>query len=127
MSFHKMTDELIGRMTGGAILGLDGGIWASTPGFYGNSLEFSQIAAAFEPQSEARYKGLQFQNDLYVITSLSFTDNIIVAQKSSSSLVVAKCDNCLVLGYHDEQMTFDECYQAVKELAEKLRSPETDA
>lgn len=124
MSFHKMTDRLIGRMTGGAIIGFDGGIWASTPGFYGNPIEFSAIAAAFQPQSDAKYKGIQFQGDLYVITSL--TDDIIVAQKSSSSLIVAKCINCLVLGYHDEQMSYSECYQAVTELARDLRNPEND-
>ncbi|KAK8883008.1 profilin, required for normal timing of actin polymerization in response to thermal stress [Tritrichomonas musculus] len=125
MSFHKMTDCLIGQMTGGAIIGFDGGIWASTPGFYGNPMEFYLIAAAFQPQSDAKYKGLQFQGDLYVITSL--TDDIIVAQKSSSSLIIAKCINCLVLGYHDEQMPYNECYQAVTELAQILRNPENDS
>lgn len=122
-----MTDRLIGRMTGGAIIGFDGGIWASTPGFYGNPIEFSVIAAAFQPQSDAKYKGLQFQGDLYVITSLACNNNVIVAQKSSSSLIVAKCINCLVLGYHDEQMSFSECFNAVTELAQALRNPENDA
>ena len=80
MFMLKLTDSLIGSVTGGAVIGLDGGIWATTPGFYGNPLEFAAIAMAFTPGSDAPYHGIVFQNELYVVTSMS--DSVIVEEQS---------------------------------------------
>lgn len=115
----KVTDSLIGKVTGGAVIGWDGGIWATTPGFYGNPSEFATIASAFSPNSEAAYKGIYFQGELYVITSI--TDDTIVAQKSSHSIVASRCRKCIVVGFHDDQMSFEKCFNAVCELAQSLR------
>lgn len=124
MSMLKMTDTLIGHVTGGAVIGLDGGIWATTPGFYGNTIEFGALAAAFAPKSDAPYRGVEFQGERYVITSL--TDDVIVAQKSSHGLVAAKCNKCIVIGFHDDQMSANKCYEAVTRLAATLRERSID-
>ena len=116
----KLTDSLIGKVTGGAVIGLDGGIWATTPGFYGNPSEFATLASAFNPNSEAAYKGIDFQGELYVVTSLS--DDTLVAQKSSQSLVAARCQKCIVVGFNDDPMSFEKCVNAVNMLAESIRS-----
>jgi hypothetical protein len=124
MALLTVTDCLIGKVTGGVITGLDGGIWSSTPGFYGNPMEFANMANAFEPNSNARYKGIIFQNELYVITSID--DQSIVAQRSNHSLIMLKCPECLVIGFHDEQMPYNKCFQAISDLAQRLRSSELD-
>lgn len=102
------------------MIGLDGGIWATTPGFYGNPSEFAALASAFDTNSEAAYKGIDFQGELYVITSL--TDDVVVAQKSNHSLVAARCQKCIVVGFNDDQMAFEKCFSAVNMLAESIRS-----
>ena len=124
MSMLRMTDTLIGRVTGGAVIGLDGGIWATTPGFYGNAAEFAALAAAFAPKSDAPYKGVEFQGERYVLTSI--TSDTIVAQKSSHGLVAALCNKCIVVGFHDDQMPADRCYQAVTGLAATLKEQPID-
>ena len=124
MFMLKLTDSLIGSVTGGAVIGLDGGIWATTPGFYGNPLEFAAIAMAFTPGSDAPYHGIVFQNELYVVTSM--TDSVIVAQKSNHNLVAAKCNKCVVVGYHEDQASFNKCYDAVIRLAEMLKEKTID-
>jgi hypothetical protein len=125
MALLTLTDVLIGKVTGGAVIGLDGGIWSATPGFYGNPVEFAKIATAFKPNSDAPYKGMTFLGELYVITSIS--EDTIVAQRSNHSLVVTRCQKCLVIGFHDEQVPYTKCFQAVNDLAARLRTPEMEA
>ena len=124
MSLFTVTDSLIGKVTGGAIFGPDGGIWSATQGFYGNQKEFSAFATAFLPNSDALYKGLTFQNELYVVTSVS--KEIVVAQKNNTHLVIANCNRCFVAGFHDEQISFSTCYDAIASLANAINSHQYD-
>jgi profilin len=125
MALLKLTDSLMGKVTGGVVIGLDGGIWATTPGFHGNPAETAVIAQAFFPHSGASYSGLTFQKDVYVITTNS--PDLIIAQRSGHDLIIAKCPRCIVVAFHDEQLTYAKCYEAVMALAERLRSPEFEA
>jgi profilin len=125
MSILKLTDSLVGKVTGGAVIGLDGGIWATTPGFYGNPAETAVIAQAFAPKSSAPYQGLALQKDLYVITTM--TPDLIIAQRANHDLFVARCPRCFVIAFRDEQMNFAQARDAVLSLAETLRAPEFEA
>ncbi|OHT10384.1 profilin [Tritrichomonas foetus] len=124
MNFLKLTDSLLGNVTGGAIIGFDGGIWAATPGFYGNHSELSRFESAFSPNSDAKLKGIHFMNDLYMITKCE--ENVFIAQNSTRGLVAAKCENCIVVGFHDELIPFVNCLKAVTSLANRLRNSEYD-
>ena len=117
MSFSNV-DCLIGKVTGGSIIGLDGGTWASTPGFYGSTSEFSLFKEAFNPSSEMIFKGIVFLGETYVVTDIS--SEVVVAKKGTNSLVIVKCVNCLVIGYHDDSIKFETCYKAVVDLAHTL-------
>lgn len=119
MFFRKLTDSLIGSVTGGAVIGFDGCIWSSTPGFYGNPAEFAIIATIFNPHSEAAYKGILFLGELYVLTFIS--EHTIIAQKNNHFIVLARCPKCLVFGYHDEQVPYEKCYKAVCMVAQQIR------
>ena len=118
MSLLQYTDSLIGKVTGGAICGFDGSIWSATPGFYGDSSEFRKFIDSFNPRSPISYNGLRFQNENYVITSI--TDQKLIAQKSSSHVICIKCPKCYVIGYHDELIPPDICYNALDILAQAL-------
>lgn len=117
MSFSNV-DYLIGKVTGGSIIGLDGGIWASTPGFYGSTAEFAHFKEAFDPQSEKIFKGIDFLGETYVVTDIN--PECVVAKKGTNSLVIVKRKNCIVLGYNDDQIKFETCYKAVFDLAHSL-------
>jgi hypothetical protein len=125
MTVLTLTDSLIGKVTGGAITGLDGGIWSATPGFYPNPTEFAKIVTAFKPNSDAPYKGITFQGEPYILTMI--TEDALVAQRSNHAVIIAKCPRCLVFGFHDEQMPYAKCFQAVSELAARLRTPEMES
>jgi len=112
-------DPLIGRVTGGAIIGFDGGIWATTPGFYGSTSEFSQFRNIFVPNSEMIYKGVLFMGETYVVTNIK--SDSVVAKKGTSSLVIAKCKDCIVLGFNDNQIKFETCQKAVMDLASRIK------
>ncbi|EAY21260.1 hypothetical protein TVAG_166350 [Trichomonas vaginalis G3] len=111
-------DFLIGKVTGGCIIGLDGGIWASTPGFYGSTAEFSHFKDAFDPQSEMIFKGIVFLGETYVVTDIN--PEYVVAKKGANSLVIVKRPTCIVLGYNDDQIKFETCFNAVTKLAQSL-------
>jgi hypothetical protein len=121
MALLKWTDSLIGSVSGGAIIGPDGAIWAATPGFYGNPSEFAVMSetARLGAESEAACKGFKFQGELYVVTSI--TPERVIAQKMGHGIVIARCPKCLVVGFHDEQLTLAKCQEAVMKLAENLR------
>jgi hypothetical protein len=125
MSLLKLSDPLIGKVTGGAVTGLNGTIWSTTPGFYGNPKEFAKIAMAFKPNSECHCKGIPFQGETYLITVID--GDIIVAQHSNHSLVVAKCPKCLIFGFHDDRIPYAKCAQAVSDLAARFRTSDMDA
>ena len=118
MSFSNV-DCLIGKVTGGSIIGLDGGTWASTPGFYGSTSEFSLFKEAFNPSSEMIFKGIVFLGETYVVTDIN--SKVVVAKKGTNSLVIVKCENCLVIGYHDDSIKFQSCYDAVVNLASSIQ------
>jgi hypothetical protein len=89
-SYHGSVEadcHLIRKVIGYAIIGYDGDIWSVRPGFYGNPVEFAQIVTVFKPISDRTYKGLTFQNELYVNTTI--TDDTSVAQRSHHNIVVA--------------------------------------
>jgi profilin len=125
MSLVKLTDCLLGKVTAGAIIGLDGGIWATTPGFFGDSHEMLAIATACASNSNAFYKGLTFLNELYVLTAIR--DDTIVAERSGKHVILAQCPRCIVLGFQNEFTSFAKCSEAVRHLAELLRSPEFES
>jgi hypothetical protein len=125
MSLLKLSDPLMGKVTGGAVTALNGTIWSTTPGFYGNPREFARIATAFKPNSEPYCKGITFQGEAYLITAID--SDLIVAQHSNHSLVVAKCPKCLIFGFHDDRIPYAKCAQAVSELAAHFRASNMDA
>ena len=119
MSYLSLIETLIGRVTGGAIIGMDGGIWASTPGFYGSTFEFSNFRQIFFPNSELIYKGILFMGELFVVTDIK--KDIVIAKKGTITLIVSKCKDCIVLGYNDNQIKFETCFKAVNELCQQIK------
>lgn len=109
--------SLIGKVTGGAIIGEDGGIYDATPGFYGLTEEFNQFKEAFQPSSKLVFKGIVFLGETYIVTGIK--ENTVIAKKGTNTLIIIKCPRCLIIGFHDDQINFDDCYQAMTELASR--------
>jgi hypothetical protein len=121
----KLTHSLIRKVTGGAVIGPDGGIWSTTSRFYGNHNEFSMLTTVFKSQSDASYKAISFQNKLYVITTA--TDDVIIAQRSNHSIVIVKCLRCFVVGFDDDKISFSKCFDAFSQLTASLQALEFQA
>jgi hypothetical protein len=78
MVLLKVTDPLIGKVTGGAIMGLDG-VWCTTPGFYDNPSEFVPIAYTFNPESNDE------QTPFATCFATDLRDQELVTQRSRNS------------------------------------------
>ena len=115
---EKYTDSLVGYVTGGALVGFDGVIWCTTPGFVGYQHELSNYYQIFEPNSEVSYKGLTFQGDSYAVYSLS--DGIAKVKNNSSAIVIGKCPSCLIIGFCDDLTKFQSCSEAIEKARDTL-------
>jgi hypothetical protein len=115
----RLADPLIGKVIGGAVIGREGTIWTATPGFYCVREEMSEILAAFDKPARASCEGLWFLDEYYLISEI--TDDVMVAERIDHHLVVAILPRCAVIGFHDENIPFRTCYDAVLDLASKIR------
>ena len=120
MDLETLLRILIGRVTGGAIVGLDGHVWASTPGFYDyqNELVQMRLNSCFNVNADAKIFGLCFRNELYLLTRC--TDETVVAQNYGKAFSFAKCKRCIVFGFVDDLRDLSECLAAVKETAKSI-------
>ena len=112
---EKYSDLLIG-LTDGAIIGRNGVIWCSTPGFTFSIKESSKFPKVFTPKSEVLYYGLTFHGESYAVSSIS--NGVAIVKNNTSGLVIGKCPNCYIVGFYDDYKRADKCVKAVEKARE---------
>lgn len=115
---EAFTDKMIGYMSGGAIVGDDGTIWSTTPGFAASEKDFQQCNDVFNPNSPIIYNGLKFHGEIYSVNSVF--DGIAKASTSSSGLIIAKCPTCSIVGHYEDPNNMKTCCQAIEKLQELI-------
>lgn len=122
----RLSDNLIGKTTGGAITNRYGCVLASTPGFQECAKDLQQIdlETCFNPKSRERTYGIYFQNDLYLFTRC--TDETLIAENLNHGICLSKCKNCFVFGFVNEEISLKDCVEAVIGLADEIRNSDLD-
>lgn len=125
MTLNKMIDSLIDHVSYGAIIGIDGSSWIETPTFHPIDLELEELVKAFEFTILELQKGLEFQNERFMV--IHQKENTIIAQNQSGMLVLCKCSYCFVLSYLETGIIDENCLKATEDLAEWINNtPESE-
>ena len=125
MTLNKMIDSLIDYVSYGAIVGIDGSSWIETPTFHPIDSELEELVKAFEFSTLDLQKGLEFQNERFMV--IHQKDDTILAQNQSGMLVLCKCPYCFILSYLETGVIDENCLKATEDLADWIKkTPESE-
>ncbi|KAF9174253.1 profilin, required for normal timing of actin polymerization in response to thermal stress [Mortierella sp. AD011] len=124
MSWQAYVDENLigtGKVSKAAIFGLDGGLWAVTPGFSIEAAELDKLIKAFDDANDVQEKGLYLESQKYYY--LRSSHNSVYARLGTTGVTCVKTNQAVLVGYYDESMQkAGECTMVVEALGDYLRS-----
>lgn len=117
--------ELAGgrKLASGAILGLDGGIWASSEAFPELSNEETDVLLqAYDNPDILQSKGLRLNGQKYV--AIQGVSGSVVRGRGfevkTSGFTAKRCEQCIVVGFFGEGVQPGECSKIVEDFADYL-------
>lgn len=121
MSWQNYIDSGLintGQASAGAIVGVDGSVWATSPGFNISSTEIKALINGFTDISSLRTPGLFLNKEKYLV--LKADDTTIYGKKGATGVVCAKISQVIIIGIYSEGMIAEQCNVVVKQLAKYL-------
>lgn len=121
MSWQEYVDKHLvatQHVTKGAICGLAGGTWATSPGFNVSEAEIKCIAGAFNDPTALRTNGLYVNGQKFFL--LTATDKVLRGKLKSSGVTIAKTNSAMIIGYYDEPIQPGNSSKVVESLADYL-------
>ncbi|KAG0281889.1 profilin, required for normal timing of actin polymerization in response to thermal stress [Linnemannia exigua] len=121
MSWQAYVDNNLvatGKVTKGAIFGLDGSLWATTPGFAISGAEAKKLIAAFEDVSDVAANGIFLEGVKFFF--LRNPENSIYARNGATGITVTKTGQAIIVGYYNENQQAGDCNNVVEGLATYL-------
>ncbi|KAG0266293.1 hypothetical protein BG011_002701 [Mortierella polycephala] len=121
MSWQTYVDSNLvgtGKVSKGAIYGLDGSVWATSPGFNVSGDEVKKLVAAFADSKNIAANGLFIEGVKYVY--LRTVGDSIYARHSSTGVNITKAKTCILVGCYGENMQAADCNNVVEGLAQYL-------
>ncbi|KAG0031993.1 hypothetical protein BGZ81_000163 [Podila clonocystis] len=121
MSWQTYVDKNLvdtGKVTKATIIGLDGSLWATSAGFQVGGEEAKKLVAAFSSSDEAFAGGLFIEGKKFVV--LNADDKVIRARSGATGIVCAKTNQCVLIGFYNENIQAGDCSVVVETLAEYL-------
>ncbi|KAI9221742.1 profilin [Blastocladiella britannica] len=109
-----------GKVTKGAIFGLDKSTWAVTPGLEVQATELDALLQAFKDPSGIRANGLRLAGQKHI--ALKCDDRSIYAKLGTGGLVAVKTNQAIVIGLYDQSIQPGEATKVVEGLADYLIS-----
>eukprot|EP00217_Crustomastix_stigmatica_P009389 CAMPEP_0183803076 /NCGR_PEP_ID=MMETSP0803_2-20130417/32068_1 /TAXON_ID=195967 /ORGANISM="Crustomastix stigmata, Strain CCMP3273" /LENGTH=125 /DNA_ID=CAMNT_0026047809 /DNA_START=32 /DNA_END=409 /DNA_ORIENTATION=+ len=111
-------EHLQDHCTGAAIVGKDGGVWAS------NKLNLApeEIAAlsSWSDPSGFQAGGIKAGGTKYIFLSAD-GDDAVRGKSGATGIVVAKTQSAVVIGVHDDGATTAQCYGTVCRIADYMK------
>ncbi|KAF9183709.1 profilin, required for normal timing of actin polymerization in response to thermal stress [Haplosporangium sp. Z 767] len=123
MSWQTYVDNNLvgtGKVSKGAIYGLDGSVWATSPGFNVSGDEVKSLVAAFSDSSNIAANGLFLEGVKYVY--LRTVGDSIYARHGATGVTLTKAKTCVLVGFYGENMQAGDCNSVVENLAQYLVS-----
>ncbi|KAF8941307.1 profilin, required for normal timing of actin polymerization in response to thermal stress [Dissophora ornata] len=124
MSWQSYVDTNLvstGKVTKGAIFGLDGSLWATTPGFNVGGAEVNKLIAAFTDVGDIAAHGLFLEGQKYVFLRKNEASGSIYARNGTAGVACVKTNQAVLVGYYAEGLQAGDCNQVVENLADYLR------
>ncbi|KAH0790493.1 profilin [Histomonas meleagridis] len=120
MSWAQFIDLLGTNVTSASIFRFDGQVLASTEGFSLSEDELMQIFNIYDKGSAFLSAHMKFQGNEYSI--LKADSENLQMRFHSYGLMMSRCKTCFVFAYHNDRIQPQNCYKAVVEVADILRS-----
>ncbi|GMH33751.1 hypothetical protein BSKO_01585 [Bryopsis sp. KO-2023] len=107
----------------GAIMGLDGGIWASSENFPEMSHEEADVLAqGFDNPDILQNKGIRIASQKYI--SIQGVPGSVIRCKGfelkATGFTAMKCNQCIVMGLYGEGVQPNECNKVVEDFGDYL-------
>ena len=107
-----------GEITHGAIVGLNGALWAASPGFTLGNGEADALIAAFNDSTNIRANGFQLKGIKYV--TLKAEGRSIYGKHGTTGCATARTGQAVIIGLYDEAQKAGNAANAVEKLADYL-------
>ncbi|KAF8347597.1 profilin [Amanita rubescens] len=121
MSWQSYVDTNLvgsGKVTQAAILGQQGGVWATSKGFQLSTEEQKAIVNAFKNQDNVRSSGLRLNSQKYF--ALSVNERSIYLKKQADGAVVVKTKQAILVAVYTTPLQAGETTPVVEGLADYL-------
>lgn len=123
MSWQAYVDTNLvgsGRVSRAAILGLQGGVWASSPGFTISTEEQSAIVGAYTKADDIQANGIRLAGQKYF--TVSVIDRTIQGKKAVDGVVIVKTKQAVLVAEYVAPIQAPETTTIVESLADYLIS-----
>lgn len=121
MSWQEYIDSGMietGHLTDGAILGLDGSIWASSSNLKPSKEEGLSMVQSFSDPTAIRTKGIVLLGQKYI--PIKADDRSIYGKKPNGGIVAVKTKKCVLIGAYGEGQQPGDAAKTVEDLADYL-------
>jgi len=122
MSWQAYVDTNLvgsGKVSKAAIIGLQGGVWASTAGYTLSSAEEKEIIDAFTNLDDVQASGLRLAGQKFFC--LQANDKSVYLKKSADGAVLVKTTQAILVAEYEAPIQAPEAVPVVEGLADYLR------
>jgi len=123
MSWQAYVDEQLlatGKVSKAAIVGLRGGVWASSAGFTVSKDEEKAAIAAFNDPTVTQTNGIRLASSKYF--TLEATTAHVYGKKAADGCVLVKTNQAVIVAVYIAPIQQAECVTVVEKLGDYLKS-----
>ncbi|KAF8066599.1 profilin [Lyophyllum atratum] len=123
MSWQTYVDTNLvgsGKVARAAIVGLQGGIWASTPGYTLSTAEQNALIAGFKDTAKVQASGVRLNDQKFF--TLQASERSIYGKKQADGVVIVKTVQAILVAEYVAPIQAPEATPVVENLADYLIS-----
>ncbi|TDL20284.1 profilin [Rickenella mellea] len=121
MSWQAYVDTNLvgsGKVSKAAILGLQGGVWASSPGYTLSTQEQQAVVAAFEKPDQALASGVRLAGQKYFV--IQANGRSVYGKKQADGVILVKTNQAVLVAEYAAPIQAGEATPVVEGLADYL-------
>jgi len=125
MSWQTYVDtSLVGsqKITKAAILGQQGGVWATSSGFTLSAEEQKAVINAFQDRDAVLANGIRLAGVKYFTTTAEVGEPVVIGKKGNDGCVLAKSSQAILVAVYQAPILAQQARQTVEDLKDYLVS-----
>lgn len=121
MSWQPYVDQLTssGAIKSAALIGVAGGVWATSPGFNLTAAEISALVGGFSNPSAIQASGFSLSGSKYM--TIRADDQLLIGKKGGGGVSISKGKQAIIIGTYEEGTQPGTANSTVEKLADYLR------